>query len=183
MAQKIETELKRCDVFIAILSEHFRKSEWTDQETGYALSRSRTRRSKNKCLVMSLLVSPLPRAPHGFLKDFQALKLDRAHAEHACGKMVDIIEEKLGLIDFKKNRVISQFASSGSFRQAKMNLRELHKLKPFSLDQSRRIAQAALTNTQIHWPPENQPQVMRLLRDHFDGLDEKTKQQLLALSD
>ena len=37
--QRIRAELRRCDVFIPLISENFRPSDWTDQEAGYALSR------------------------------------------------------------------------------------------------------------------------------------------------
>lgn len=177
--RKIERELKRCQVFIALLSEHFHKSEWADQEAGYALSRSRA--SRKKCLIVPILVSPLSHAPHGFLKDFQALKLYRLSIEQACDQLAEIIVDKLGLTDFKKDQVISKFALSGNFKTAKKHLGDLYELRPFSLDQSRRIAKATLSNNQIHWPQENHPRLRRLLADHFEELDSKTKEALRQL--
>jgi hypothetical protein len=131
--RRIETEFKRCNVFIAVLSQNFRKSEWTDQEAGYALSRSGA--SKKKCLVLSFLVSPLAGAPHGFLKHFQALRVNHGQVEEACKRAADIIEEKLGLAEFKRSRLISQLALSGNFRTAKERLQELRAVMPFSLDE------------------------------------------------
>jgi predicted adenine nucleotide alpha hydrolase (AANH) superfamily ATPase len=178
--RRIETELKRCHVFIAILSGNFRNSEWTDQEAGYALSRCRT--SRKRCLILSLVVSPMPLRPHGFLKDFQALKLDRERVEDSCKSVARTIDEKLGLAAFRKNHAISQFALSRSFAQAKQNLRALRELAPFSLAQAKQIAQATLSNTQIYWPEENHREVRRLLHDHFDELDKETRSRLSALS-
>ena len=178
--RRIEAELKRCDVFIAILSENYRKSEWADQEAGYALSRCRA--PKKRCLILSLVVSPLPLRPHGFLKDFQALQIDRERLEVACNRATGIIDEKLGLSTFRKNYAISQFAVSKSFAEGKQNLRALRELAPFSLEQASQIAQAALSNTQIHWPEENHHQIRLLLLDHFDELDKETQKQLAALS-
>ena len=40
---RILEELKRCDIFVPLLSEDFRKSSWTDQETGIAFSRNEVR--------------------------------------------------------------------------------------------------------------------------------------------
>lgn len=178
--KRIETELKRCDVFIALLSENFRNSEWTDQEAGYALSRCR--KSRKRCLILSLVISPMPLRPHGFLKDFQALKLDPDRLADSCKSVARTIEEKLGLAAFRKNQAISQFALSRSFAQAKQNLRTLRELAPFSLEQAKQIAQATLSNTQIYWPEENHPVVRRLLNDHFDELDKETRNRLSALS-
>jgi hypothetical protein len=178
--RRIEAELKRCDVFIAILSENYRKSEWADQEAGYALSRCRAPRKR--CLILSLIVSPLPLRPHGFLKDFQALHIDRERVEVACNRATGIIDEKLGLSVFRKNYAISQFAVSKSFAEGKQNLKALRALAPFSLEQAKQIAQATLSNTQIYWPEENHRQIRLLLHDHLKDLDKETQKQLAALS-
>src|SRR5260370_26968458 len=61
----IRKELRSCQVYMALLTEHFRLSEWTDQEAGYALSRSK--RKEGKGLILPVTVQPI-RIPHGFLK-------------------------------------------------------------------------------------------------------------------
>jgi len=171
--RRIEAELKRCNVFVAILSENFRNSDWTDQEAGYALSRCRG--SRNRCLILSLVVAPMSLRPHGFLKDFQALRLDPMRVDESCKQVAEIVEEKLKLTDFRKNRLISKFALSGSFRVGKENLKALSKLRPFSLEQTKRIAWAILSNNQIHLPPENYPSLRLLPSDHFEDLDTETQ--------
>jgi hypothetical protein len=124
----------------------------------------------------------MPLRPHGFLKDFQALQIDREHVEVACNRATGIIDEKLGLSTFRKNYAISQFAVSKSFAEGKQNLRALRGLAPFSAEQAKQIAQATLSNTQIHWPEENHHQIRLLLHDHFDKLDKETQNRLTALS-
>jgi hypothetical protein len=146
---EIRKELRLCDVYVALLTENFRKSEWTDQEAGYALSRSK--RKEKKCLILPITVHPIE-SPHGFLKSFQALRLKTDDIEGTCDLAVRELDEKLGLKEQHKNEVIEKFLQSGSFQTAKRNFRELAGHQPFSAEQMDRIMAAALENSQTQLP-------------------------------
>jgi hypothetical protein len=64
----IKTELKKCNVFIPLITSNFRLSPWTDQETGFAISREK---STKKCLILPLLVNPVALPLMDFLKIFR----------------------------------------------------------------------------------------------------------------
>ncbi len=66
-ADKILEELRDCDVFMPILTKHFNKSNWTDQETGCAL-------------IINKLIVPLKGDvdPHGFISRYQARGLNKS---------------------------------------------------------------------------------------------------------
>ena len=63
----------------------------------------------------------------------------------------------------QKNAAIAKFASSGSFRQAKLNFAEVNRLNQLSREQVERILLAAITNDQIYQPLE----LRRLLNQLF----------------
>jgi hypothetical protein len=62
----IKESLRTCDAFLALLHDEFRKSAWCDQEVGYALACDRI-------FVPGRFDNS---APHGFLQQYQALRLD-----------------------------------------------------------------------------------------------------------
>ena len=57
------------DAFVALLTEGFHDSLWTDQEVGFALSRG-----------VPILAVRLGKDPYGFIGKFQALSCDWADA-------------------------------------------------------------------------------------------------------
>jgi hypothetical protein len=146
---EIRKELRLCDVYVALLTENFRKSEWTDQEAGYALSRSK--RKEKKCVILPITVHPI-KSPHGFLKAFQALRLKTDDIEGTCHLAARELDDKLGLKEQHQDQLIEKFLQSGSFQLAKRNFRELTEHQPFSAEQMERIMTAALENNQTQLP-------------------------------
>ncbi len=59
---EIENALSTMDAFVALMTDHFHESDWTDQEVGYALARG-----------VPIIVVRLGLTPYGFLGKFQAL--------------------------------------------------------------------------------------------------------------
>jgi hypothetical protein len=59
---EIENALASMDAFVALLTDNFHESYWTDQEVGYALGRG-----------VPLIAVKLGRDPYGFIGKFQAL--------------------------------------------------------------------------------------------------------------
>lgn len=59
---EIEAALSTADAFVAVLTENFHDSLWTDQEVGYALARG-----------IPIIALRLGRDPYGFIGKFQAL--------------------------------------------------------------------------------------------------------------
>jgi hypothetical protein len=60
--ERILNELKVCNVFIPLLSRHFRESEWASQEIGLAYSRAN---------VLLIPLSTDGTMPFGFIKHLQ----------------------------------------------------------------------------------------------------------------
>lgn len=62
---EIENALATMDAFVALMTDKFHDSDWTDQEVGYALARG-----------VPIIAVSLGRKPYGFLGKFQALSSD-----------------------------------------------------------------------------------------------------------
>ena len=69
---EIESALSSMDALVALLTEDFHGSEWTDQEIGYALARE----SK-----VRLIPVDLGQAPYGFIKKYQALPIQQGSSD------------------------------------------------------------------------------------------------------
>ena len=78
--ERIIHELESCDVFIGLLTESYKESEWTDQETGFALARGIYMISVNAGLV-----------PYGFLSKYQQLKIDSQSTYASCKEIAKLI--------------------------------------------------------------------------------------------
>ena len=146
---KIRRELRSCAVYLALLTDNFRKSEWTDQEAGYALSRAKLK--TNPCVILPVSVHPIV-APHGFLGAFQALRLDPDDIGGACDSIVLELDERLGLKAERMEEQIDRFVQAPSYQAAKLRFNELRRVEPFSAEQMNRIIAGALENDQIQLP-------------------------------
>jgi TIR domain len=62
---EIENALATMDAFVALMTDQFHDSDWTDQEVGYALARG-----------VPIIAVRLGRNPYGFLGKFQGLSSD-----------------------------------------------------------------------------------------------------------
>lgn len=74
---EIEAALGTADAFVAVLTERFHDSLWTDQEVGYALARG-----------IPIIALRLGRDPYGFLGKFQALSCDWTSASSEIAKIL-----------------------------------------------------------------------------------------------
>lgn len=74
-------KLDRSHIFLALLTNAFQKSNWTDQETGIAVSKSRE--------IMPLHVDVMP---YGFISKHQAHKFKRSDVKESCAEIAKTID-------------------------------------------------------------------------------------------
>ena len=74
---EIENALLSMDAFVALTTEEFHDSDWTDQEVGFALARG-----------VPVIAVQLGRIPYGFLGKFQALRADWDSAAEGILKLL-----------------------------------------------------------------------------------------------
>lgn len=136
--KEILKELSECDVFIPILTNHFRSSLWVDQETGIAVGRK-------KCILPLKLGTD----PYGFIGKVQALKF-RDDLEDVCSRIVCTLASNAALSGKTKDGVIKTFLESRSFKESEKLGGILLELKPFSRAQVNYILIGAAENLQIY---------------------------------
>jgi hypothetical protein len=137
--KRIETELKKCDVFIPILTSKFHYSKWTDQEIGFALCRD--------ILIVPLKVDT---NPYGFMGKFQALPLMPRDIEQTCIHIAKVVCEKTDFADKVLKGVIKIFGASDSFVEAEQNSSYLLKFQAFLTPKHiRAIRRLAASNQQV----------------------------------
>lgn len=74
---EIENSLASMDAFVALLTEDFHDSNWTDQEVGFALARG-----------VPVIAVQIGRLPYGFIAKFQALRADWDTAAEGIVKLL-----------------------------------------------------------------------------------------------
>jgi len=79
----IQKNLNDCDVFLMLLTDNCKNSNWTDQECGQAYSKEK--------FIIPIKVT---RDPYGFIEKFQAVTLNEEILGAACVKIKAKIEQK-----------------------------------------------------------------------------------------
>jgi len=105
----IQAALLSSHALAALVTPDFRESQWCDQEIGFALARS-------------MLVVPLMRdaPPHGFLSEFQAIKLkDQTPSQTAALSVFDILAKHKETRDRMAGPIVRRYTTSDSFEKTR----------------------------------------------------------------
>jgi len=133
-------ELRRCDVFLPILTKDFKVSSWTGQETGIAYERRK-------------LIIPLKFGldPFGFIEKYQALNLDINNLTYVSLQIIDILAKKGKNRDKLINCLIEGFAKSRSYAEANEKVAPLKKFQNlFDFNHVLSLIKVSFFNSQIH---------------------------------
>lgn len=128
---EIKSALASMDAFVALLSEEFHESDWTDQEVGYALGRA-----------VPLIAIKLGRDPYGFIGRFQALACDWHEAPVA---LVTLLIKQPAMLDAYINAV----PQCVSFDQGNTLSEVLPAIETLTEQQAKVLLSAYNTNTQL----------------------------------
>jgi hypothetical protein len=159
--EEILLHLRKCNVFMPLLTKSFHSSNWTDQETGIAFASEK--------FILPLKVSP---DPYGFIGKLQALKV-RKEPEETCRKIVQVLASRPVLRDRARDGVIDAFLGSTSFEDSARVATALLKLKPYSTSQLNRIVEGASKNQQIYGGRRAREAVNELVRENRPNLSRK----------
>ena len=135
--------LRLSDIFIPLITENFRGSDWTAQESGYSLAMDQ----------MIIPVSINNHMPYGFIGRFQALKLNPKNLGVEANKIIDLIIEKGQSSKFKHrmiNRFLNLLGESNSWDTAGYRIAILTKFNDFDKDQVNNLFSLIVENDQIY---------------------------------
>ncbi|HVB34845.1 MAG TPA: toll/interleukin-1 receptor domain-containing protein [Patescibacteria group bacterium] len=129
--EEIAIALASMDAFVALLTEKFHTSEWTDQEVGYALGRG-----------VPLIAVKLGEDPYGFIGKFQALACDWGDAPLELAKLL-----------VKQPRMIDAFVEAvprcTSFDEGNMLSGVLPSIETLTVEQAECLASAFNEKNQL----------------------------------
>jgi hypothetical protein len=99
--------LKKCDLFLPLLTPEFTTSFFCQQETGFAYCR--------KIEILPVMIST---APMGMIADIQAVKFNEKDLENSCWKIVDHVATKTSLSGQILDALIKVFGESEHYDDA-----------------------------------------------------------------
>lgn len=163
-------EIKRCDLFLILLSKEFHRADYTDQEVGIAY-----------CLKKPILPLSIDGTlPYGFMSKYQSLKAKDGTIADLNFELAVTIYVHLRKTDFDViESMIAAYADSGSFREAnrRADVLSLNE-KALSKSQVNSIAEAFVDNNQIHNAANASSVSLVLLQDRYKDLTAENKQNL-----
>jgi hypothetical protein len=136
--EEILLALSTMDALLALLTPGFNESKWTDQELGVAVGRG-------------VLIIPVRSGvdPYGFIGRYQAMKSEPLEASSLGRRVVDILVKHIDTKDRMTEGLVTAFADSNSFYEAKTRARRLELCASFTERQKDVLKKALAENDQI----------------------------------
>ena len=166
---EIESALFSMDVLVALLTDGFHDSNWTDQEVGVAIGRK-----------IPVVPVRLGKDPYGFIGKFQAISGPVDRPTEIAEKIVQTIFGNNSINSHKielarsslADNYIRKLADSGSFAQSNSLAKELERIARLSPAQEEALVSAFNENGQVWcawgFREEIVPQLKRLTgKDYF----------------
>lgn len=137
--REIELALRSMDILCALVTEDFIKSQWTDQEVGYALGRG-----------IPVIAVNCGADPYGLLGKHQALRANIDKLSTCAPRIADIIGQQDHLKDRLIEGLVEAVATAISFQDARDGMKRVSALQQHMSDaQVRRLLRAITDNTQV----------------------------------
>jgi len=156
---EISKNLKKCDVFIPILTGSFCMSKWTDQEIGMAYGL--------KKLIIPLKVDT---APYGFINKIQACKLDVENPERTCHKIIKVLKDKQ-FSECVFDCLLRELESATTFDYANENVKELTEYENLNKKQINQIIRIAIRNNQFRLSRKGRKFLESITKKHTSVID------------
>ncbi len=172
---EIELAMSSMNFFIALLTEEFRSSDWTDQEVGFALARK-------------VPILPVARGvtPYGFIAKFQALNWTRSNPFQVALKILEMAMESAELNSFAISAFIDAVSRAGSWAAGGNLCKLLKRIESFSPDQAELFVDAYNSNRQVYesWVCQDlvSSELSRLTENSY-GVDVQGRLQLIESPD
>lgn len=135
---QIETALATCDSLVALLHDGFHKSNWTDQEIGFAMGRG-----------VPVFSVRFGETPYGFIGRFQAFNGNNIASEGVADQLFDAYRKNKETKRRMAGVLVTLFEESDSFANAKRRIGYLEDLDFWERSFSMRIQTALESNSQI----------------------------------
>lgn len=135
---QIETALATCDSLVALLHPDFHRSNWTDQEIGFAMGRG-----------LPTFAIRFGQDPYGFIGRFQGFTGANKPAEALAKELFEAYRKNKQTQKRMAEVLVSLFEDSDSFAFAKIRIGYLEQLEIWDPSFVHRIEAAVQSNSQI----------------------------------
>lgn len=159
--------IKKCDLFIALLSDNFHKAQYTDHEVGIAFWLEKT----------ILPISIDKTMPYGFLTKFQAKNMSPEIDTNQISKIFKEFMPKTVETSSVDDELIYSLIYAESFSEANSAARKLSKHTEFSDAQINAIARGFIKNEQIR-RTYSASWCVQILKKNWNRLDKNLQAQL-----
>ena len=166
--ETLKEKIKRCDLFLALLSKNFHKARFTDHEIGIATAFNKQ--------IFPIRIDDVK--PYGFMSKFQAKKIspniDNNEIRNLAERLIKFTDEGKNVID----RVIEKLENANSFNEANYATEILFEYTNFTYKQVNKIAQAFLSNPQITGGWTARPSILDFLARNWESVDKEYQSRL-----
>src|SRR6266481_6622324 len=135
---EIETALSTCEGFVAFLHPDFHKSNWTDQEIGFAMGRG-----------VPVFAVRFGQDPYGFIGRFQAFNGNGKQPSELADEIFDAFRKNKQTRDRMADILITMFAESFNYAQSKTLMTYLEELPIWEPSYPARLRSAIEHNDQV----------------------------------
>ncbi|MCW4015286.1 MAG: toll/interleukin-1 receptor domain-containing protein [Candidatus Bathyarchaeota archaeon] len=156
---EISKNLKKCDVFLPILTHSFCESEWCDQETGMAFALDK--------LIVPLKVDI---APYGFINKIQACKLDVDRPKRTCHKIIEVLKANQ-FSDRLFDCLLRDLESAPTFDYANKTLEQISEYEKINKKQINQIIRIAIRNNQFRLSRKGIPFLASITKNHSSKIN------------
>lgn len=161
----------KCNVFAPILTNAFRDSLWTDQETGIAVQSG-----------LPVIPIKLERDPYGFIDDRQAVSLKPGEYLKMClGLLVGLGTQHSLFGRVVRLCLAKGLGSAQSYAEAGMIAETLARLEPFSAEEATAVLRAVIANRQVYESFAAEKHVRAFLDKYRGSVDKSLVDQCLSL--
>lgn len=162
--EEIIKALKRCDLFLPILSQGFIESFFCQQETGFAY-----------CKEIEILPIMISKEPMGMIADIQAIRFDKNNYDSSCWKIVKHVAIRTSLSETVLDALVKWFGESNSYDIATERAKKILNEFDFSPNQVRAIRSYIKTNSQIYETKGPRDSIFKFMEKYGSYFDDNFK--------
>ena len=145
---EIERALFSMEIIIALLTEGFNESNWTDQEVGIAIGRK-----------VPIICISRGKDPYGFIGKYQAIQWGHKSGEQIADEILGALLKREELTSQAKDAFITAVANAYSFARANELARLLPKIDHLSPNQEEALVLAFNANYEVYNAREFYPRI------------------------
>lgn len=156
--------LKKCDLFLPLLTPKFMESFYCQQETGFAY-----------CKGVEILPVMISKAPMGMIADLQAVKFNKNEFDSSCWKIVKHVAKKETISGPILDSLINWFGESNSYDIATDRAKKILNEFDFTPRHIKKIKRFIKKNSQIHETKEARDSIFKFIDKYSDYFDDEFK--------